>query len=1023
MKTALRICSTLAMLATSHLLFAQITGGSFVGNVTDPSGASIVNAAVQVRNVETNVTNKTVTNQAGEYEFPLLPAGRYVLSVEAAGFRPASTNEVVLHAGTQPRVDFTMVIGQATQSVQVTATAPLVNATNTELGVVIDTNKIEELPLNGRNFTQLLSLQPGWNIGTYAGQRGGVEINGTPGLGNNWLMDGMDMSLGENNGVGIGAAGGKGTTLNTISIEAIEEFKTTTGAFNAEYGHSTGAVINLVTKSGTNQFHGTAWEFFRNDKLDANNFFSNRSGSSRPPLRYNQYGANLGGPLWRNRIFFFFNYEGAKVRQLDRVTGDVPTPLLLSEITNPTLKSDLSMLPSTCVSTSNPLLCFHSRNDESIDNEFTTLSRLDADLGKHRLGFRFNYNKQTVSNPTLITDIREIYPIPLHNWLVSDTMTITPTLLNEARFGYNHYPLARHTQSTDPADNTTVPGCCTIVAEARGIVAPGLSFSTLDLLAADTPTKSFDDNLTWVHGVHTFKMGFEVRDVTGDRTQYGNGAREFYNSLTDLINDNIYQLELDFGNPGTAKYKLWTYAGYLQDDWKISRRLQLNLGLRYEYYTPLVGTVGLQTSNPYSPLTAQGTPLWASRPHDFGPRGGLVYDFFGDNKTVLRAGGAISYLPPQPFNYYDDAWLSCTVNGVVTAIPAFPVVTPGDLPASLQPVTYPFPNSFLQQVRANPCSAPAGLAAGRSVAPPMGKDEHVEMWNISLQRQFTPTFVVQVSYVGNRALDLYTTSPYNYINPATGQRPVPADGPITYRENAATSWYHSLQVSANKRLSENYSFDVYYTWDKAMSYHGPESEGDNFFQDPNNYAASIGPNQGAVGQTLTLVHTYQVPTASFARGSSFGRAILGGWNLQGILTARTGAALNITLGYDAVGNGVGYDRPDSVYGVSQYVSGPNPLQFLNPAAYDAVTPTIQKRFGNLGFDTAVGPGSFDWDLGLHKVFVIHENHRLAFRFEVFNWMNHPIFGNPDTTLADATFGMITSSSKERDIQLALRYSF
>jgi hypothetical protein len=392
-------------------------------------------------------------------------------------------------------------------------------------------------------------------------------------------------------------------------------------------------------------------------------------------------------------------------------------------------------------------------------------------------------------------------------------------------------------------------------------------------------------------------------------------------------------------------------------------------------------------------------------------------------KTVLRAGGTISYLPPQPFNYYDDAWLSCKSGDTVTAIPAFPTVNVTDLPPSLQPISYPFPNSFLEQVRKDSCSAPQGLAGGRSVADPGGKDEHVEMWNVSVQRQITQTFAVQVSYVGNRALNLYTTHPFNFVDPVTGKRPRPDIGPITYREDAATSWYHSLQISVNKRLSKNFSFDAYYTWDKAMAYHGAETQGDNWFQDPNNFAASIGANQGAVGQRFTLVHTYQIPTASFARNSGLGRTILGGWNLQGIMTARSGAALNITLGYDAVGNGVGFDRPDRVSGISQYVSGSDPLAWLNPLAYDGQTPTAQKRFGNLGFDTAYGPGSFVWDLGLHKVFNIHERHQVTFRFEMFNWMNHPTFGVPSTTLSDPKFGIITSSSLERNIQLALKYSF
>src|SRR3954453_6850618 len=240
------------MFAACGVALGQITGGSIVGIVTDPSGLVLADAQVEARNVETNVIGKTVTNGEGYYEFPLLPTGKYVLSVQQAGFRRASTAEIDVHAGTKPRIDFRMVLGQVTESVEVLAQAPLVNATTTDLGVVIDSSKVRDLPLNGRTFTQLLALEPGFNLGTAGANRGGVQFNGLPGLGNNWTLDGVDMSFGENNGAGMGAIGGSGAVINTISVEAIEEFKTSSGAFSAEYGRGTGGAINVTTKSGTN---------------------------------------------------------------------------------------------------------------------------------------------------------------------------------------------------------------------------------------------------------------------------------------------------------------------------------------------------------------------------------------------------------------------------------------------------------------------------------------------------------------------------------------------------------------------------------------------------------------------------------------------------------------------------------------------------------------------------------------------------------------------------------------------------
>ena len=302
------------------ILPAQITGGSFTGLVTDPSGAVVAAAEVVARNVATNVSSLSETTDAGYYEFPLLPAGRYVLTVQKQGFQRATTAELPEQRNAPE--DRHYAESRRGQSVDRGGErTPLVNATSQSLGVVIDSQKVTDLPLNGRTFTQLLVLQPGVSLSGGNANRGGVELNGSSGLGNNWLMDGVDMSFGENNGVGMGGVGGSGTVINTISVEALEEFKTTTNAFSAEYGRATGGVIALTTKSGTNDYHGTLLYFMRNDKLDANNFFANRQDLGKPPLRHNQFGGNMGGPIISEKLFFFYNYEGAIIRRGRTISG------------------------------------------------------------------------------------------------------------------------------------------------------------------------------------------------------------------------------------------------------------------------------------------------------------------------------------------------------------------------------------------------------------------------------------------------------------------------------------------------------------------------------------------------------------------------------------------------------------------------------------------------------------------------------------------------------------------------------
>lgn len=1006
-----------AWLFHSSPLMAQITGGSIVGVVTDPSGAVLVSAKVQAKNVGTNVVTEINTNESGLYEFPLLLPGTYVLTVEQAGFQRATTGEIVLHAGRKPRIDFQMKVGEVTQTLEVVGSAPLVNATTTELGVVIDSQKVRDLPLNGRTFTQLLSLQAGYNTGGTS-SRGGVELNGLSALGNNWLMDGVDISFGENNGVGIGAIGGSGAVINTVSIDALEEFKTSSGAFSAEHGRASGGVINLTTKSGTNNFHGTLFEFLRNDKLDANSFFSNRSGLKKPPLRHNQFGGNLGGPILRDKLFFFFNYEGSRIRRAQQITGNVPTPLLLSSIINPRLVEHLSQLPKDFEPTSNPLIGFHRRNDGSQVREDTTLSRIDAYLGKHRLGFRLSWNDQEVSVPALRKDVRRIFPIPLRNYTISDQWIITSTISNEFRFGYNSYPIARHLTAVDSSKNQQVLGQ-PLILDTTAVVAPGLSYTGhFDLLEAKSPSYSLIDNLVWIRGAHTIKTGFEFRNVDSIRNQV-HDIRYYYNGLNDLIADNSYAYMISIGNPGRG-YNFWTNSGYIQDDWKVNRRIQLSLGLRYEYYTPFSGPFGLATRDPFGARTKAGDPIWSADKNNFAPRLGLVIDLTGKGKTILRSGGAISYGPPQPYWYWDAPFVAPNLS-------AFPVVNSVDFPASLRPIVYPaLTYSFVKDAIADPSKVPAGLATGYNLPDPERRDEYSMQWNLSIQHALTENLAVQASYVGNRTLNLFAGRLTNPIDPVTRTRPHAEIGPVWLLESAGRLWNHGLQVSVNKRLSRGLSFDGFYTWSKALQFYNADGTGylDTNTQDFANLAGSMGPKLGEVRHRLTFVHSYAIPTPSFAQQSGIARSLLAGWNLQGIIGARSGLPVNVLLGRDVVGIGrADGQRPNAVPGISSRVETSDPLLWLNRAAFDAATPTQERRFGNLGYNTARGPSAFTWDASIHKSFQIRESQQLIFRFEMFNWMNHPVFGSPASSLPDPNFGRITSAGDGRNIQFGLKYTF
>jgi hypothetical protein len=996
--------------------FAQSDQGGIVGRVTDPSNASIPGATVQALNKGTNVSESVVTNSSGLFEFPLLPVGKYIITVEKSGFRRSATEEIDLHAGTQPRVDVVLQVGDVTESVTVSAEAPIINATSTELGSVIDEKKVAELPLNGRNFTQLFSLQNGYNLGGQSA-RGGVEFNGLSSSGNSFLMDVVTMAFGELSGIGIGAIGGTGTLINTISVDAIEEFKTSVGAVGGDMGNASGAFINVITKSGSNSFRGSAWEYFRNDAMDAKDFITNLNGLKKAELRQNQFGGNLGGPILKNRLFFFFNYEGARVIRGAIVSGNVPTPALLSQITNPLLLKNLAVFPTNFTPTSNPLVGLSTRNDNNLDTEDTTLSRIDAILWQQRFSGRLAWNKQTVDNALLLPNYRTKYPIPLKNVSVSDIFSIGGNKTMEIRYGYNHWPVARHIESKDPSQNQSLYGT-QLATETVATNVSGLSRSfVFNVLNSDSPVHSFVDNFVWVRGSHTLKAGATITHTTSTRYQV-EPIIYYYNSIPDLIADKPLALQLTVGNPGRG-YSFVNSGFYLTDNWKVSKRLQINYGLRYDYYTTFKGPYGLATSDPYGPRVTPGQSIWNANTKDFGPRLGLVYDVTGKGRTVVRAGAAISYNAPQPYWYWDAPFVD-------PALSAFPYVPVSQLPPNLQSVKFGQLNftNFTQAVINDPANIPPGLKLGFNLPSRDRTDERSYLFNFTIQHEVMKDFAVQASYVGNRDIHQFSTRVLNLPN-AQGVS-TPNVGPATLLTNDGRTWYHGLQLAANKRFSHGFGLDAYYTWSKTMQYDNADgtNEVDNTTQNFADIKGSQGPKLGNIGHRFTLVHSYAVPTLSMARGSSVGRAVFEGWTVQGIMNHIGGPSLNITTGKDAVGDGrASAARPDAVAGVSPYLNDGNPLDFLNRAAFDAATPLAQHRFGNLGYDTVIGPSQFTWDLGIHKTFRIRESNSLTFRAEAFNWLNHPVFTLTNLSLSSATFGHITASGIGRDMQLALKYSF
>ncbi|MFN0169300.1 MAG: TonB-dependent receptor domain-containing protein [Bryobacteraceae bacterium] len=983
----------------------QIAGGSIVGTIVDPSGAPVAGVKVVATEARTNISNETRSNPTGYYEFPLLPAGRYVIRSEAGGFRPVRSEEFDLNSGTRPRVDLRLALGQVTESVEVVAAAPLVNATTTELGNVLGSAQIEALPLNSRDFQQLVGLQAGVQAApsSAVGGRGGIEFNGSPSFGNNLLLDGVDMSFIENNATASDQAAGGGTTgalVNMVSVEAIEEFKVASNAFSAEHGRALGGVLNVTTKSGTNQFHGTLFEFFRHDKLDANAFFSNLAGLGRPPLRWNQFGGNLGGPIRRNRIFFFQNYEGASVRRAVLITGNVPTPALATRVT-PALRETFKDFPQEFTPTSNVYIGLHRRNGARRSDEHTSLTRGDIHFTRHRLGLRYSKNHQDASTPGLPRVAGAlVFPFRGDNAVLQDSWTVSPSFFNEFRAGFNRVDINRSYPGAD-----ALPGYVSV----SGL---GLSNTRSNNIWWINTSTSVVDNLTWIRGRHTMKAGFEARRINSTHRQ---GGRPFHQYITadDLIADKPNNVVLFFGNPGRPLDTVTT-GFFVQDDWRIRRTLQLNLGLRYEYYSPLTGAFNIKGSDPFGPFGTNREGIYRNDFNNLAPRVGIVWDPTGEQRFVVRAGGGITFMPPVIQWFADMGFID-------PRLPLNTNMAPSDAPPGIY-YGFPFPYQFADQIVANPDLLPKSTLLGRQIQDYNRNDEYAGQWNLSLQFAVTRSLAIQGSYVGSRALKLWAARQVNTFY-STGRRLRPDIGDVIYRENAGRTSYHAFQFSANQRLAKGMSGALFYTFSKTLAYHSIDTtlgSQDTQMQDPFNLAGSYGPKTGDVNHLFSAVYSYDLP---FAPPAGWLRA-LGGWKVQGILGARSGLPVNPLSGLDFVNNRRPQgQRPDLVGGVPFYIRDKSTQTWFNRAAFDNAAPQRERRFGNTGFNIIRGPGAFTFDASLHKSFRFLERHEFTFRFEAFNLLNHLVLGNPVNTVTNPNFGRILTGQGGRNIQLALKYRF
>ena len=1082
----MRIRSVLALFLAACIgtipLFGVGTTGTIVGTVKDTTGGVIANAAVNVRNLETNASRRVQTNESGDYTVPLLPPGKYEIVVEGTGFRRAVFTDIAVAVDQTVRVDVALKIGEMNQEVTVAASTPLVQTDSSTIGQVVDEDQVKTLPLNERNFVAFALLVPGAQLpsqGSLDSTQGlALSVNGARETANNFLLDGVD---------------NQDLVINQYSVlpmtDAIEQFKVQSSTYSAEFGRSGGAQINVVLKSGTNQFHGEGFEFVRNRHLDAKNFFdlpnctaASVAGSCGgiPRLDRSQLGGTFGGPIRRNKTFLFVAYELLHLREATTRQATVPSQVQIAAAEaavpaaqrNPAGVNILNLYPAANVgadlSTSN--LFVASPIIQNREQEFVV--KVDHHLNdKNTLSGHFALSYGDRLSPYDLLAAFTNLPgygttVITHGQNGGGTWThvFNTRLVNELRFGYNK-ELGYFSQ-TDKTDHNVPLGFPDVLTKPVDLGFPNVTVAGFDGIGQPTntpqnhPTTTLHlaDNLAWnpafMGGRHQLKFGFEVRpywynllfDIIARGLWAFNGGPTA-NSLNPTQNPLIQLLQgtPDFalGVSGNSNMVITTtsYGGYVQDDYRVSPHFTLNLGLRYEYNSPPV-EINNKFSDPNltpfaltcSPkpncqFIIAGTPglprgTYSPDRTDFAPRLGFAWRPFGTDRFVLRSGYGI---------FYDLVILNANLESELNP-PFFSVVDFSNNSTNSLTIQ----NILSQPPGVNP-SQPSFMARNF-------KDAYMQQWNLDTQVELKHDLLLDVAYVGSKGTRLIVARDINQ-SALGGTPPFPAFGGITMNSSEGDSSYNALQVRSEKRASHGLAFLASYTFSKSLDdasgLFGTKAE-PGYPQNSFDLSADRGLSNFNVKHRFVFSSIYELP---FGRGQRWfaepgiANRILANWKFSGILTLQSGQPFTVNRGVDqsmtgTIGLGT-IDRPNLVGNpnVGGAVAG-NPgcsapaqvhtvADWFNPCAFVAAP----GQFGNAGRNFLIGPDFKDVDFSvLRDIRLGGESRLLQFRAEFFNVFNHPNFDLPNSNFDGNAFAALQSANAfggrpPRQVQLGLKFIF
>lgn len=1009
---------------------AQSISGRIVCVVADQNGAVIPNAAVALTNEATGAVRRATTDETGVMLAPELPVGLYSIKVEGGGFAPTTVTRIKVDVGAETRVNVTL-RPQATESaLDVRAEAPLLQPGSGALAEVVNNKQVDALPINGRDYRRLTTLTPGAAPRSQRGSLGSFTVNGQREKANIFLIDGVDNNDSFRNQPSFNQGGVTGAPATLFPVDALGEFSIQTqGA--AEYGRNSGAILNIVVKSGTNQFHGTAYEFLRNDNLDARNFFETRKNE----FRNNNFGGVIGGPIIQNRTFFFGGYEGQ--REFVFSPSIVRTPsesdiaaarranLVAGFSENPLSTRILQLFPAANlnVATGNNY-SFAAPNTNNSDNFLVKIDHRFNDRlnlsGRYIFGDGSQTFPLTSGNGSPLPAYQTVVPTRIQLFGLNVTQVLSSRLINETRLGYN-----RFFQTFTPLDADFDPSSIGLITGAMSL--PTITIPGFVSLGAPTNVPrgrvssgyQFVDNLTWARGHHTIKGGGEYR-----------------RAIVNSFNDTLSRGQLNFANladflagrvstSGTAILRGATrrdtftnnYGLFIQDDWRVSPRLTLNLGLRYESLG-VFQEQGDRLSNflPTSGLTRVGdaglSGLYEPDHNNFAPRIGFAYDLTGKGRTILRGGYGIYFDTPS-----QDYFL---LQGFQNGGPGSPATNP--LPglgvfnvAFGSAASIPFgPNIpiFGDATGAPPTSNIALFAVDRNLRTP-----YINNFNLNLQQELRPGTVLQVGYVGSRGTKLYRVRDINQATPgpaATRQsrRPFNAAFPqysfIDYLETSANSNYNALQTTVNQRLARGLNFYLAYTWSKSIDdasngiYGG--TRGVSFPQDSYNLRAERAVSSFDTRHRFSANFTYELDFLAGAFGA-LPKHLTEGWRLGGIYTASSGLPITPFLSVDVSGTGELNDRPNLIGDPNQGVTR-DARQWFNKAAFAR---PADGSFGSSGRNTVIGPRLHIVDFSVTKTTQFNDRFSAQFRAEFFNLFNHANLSLPNVDFNSAAFSAISET--------------